>query len=291
MPPTRATEERLARRGGLRIAFGAAFLTIFACAGCVEVAAPPSNPKPIPNFAQDRSIDLTQSLAARDRGLESLETDTVMSYTAGSQHIKAHEELTVLRPDNLKVEARSPFGVALILATRGSDLQIFDPSHNRFMRGEASANTLDKYLRIPMMPHDAVNLLLGLAPSNFDLNQPATRLSSEGDMTVLSYPDTDGSTRDLGFQDRNLTMVRVTEASGTIRYRVDYSEYHDIGGIEFPYRVIAQFPAAQSEVSFHYRRPIINGQVPVSTFVLTPAPGATVTQIRFSPPYDPGDAN
>jgi hypothetical protein len=251
---------------------------------------PVSEPKEIPNFAQDRSIDLTQSLALRDAGLQSLETDAIMEYTAGSQHVKAHETLTVLRPDNLKVEARSPFGVALVLATRGTDLQIFDSSKNQFMRGAATAETLDKYVRIPMMPRDVVDLLLGLAPSDFDLNQPATSLTTELEMTVVSYPESDGSTRELGFdEDRNLVMVRVKEAGGSIRYRVDYTQYHDIGGIAFPYRVVAEFPPSQSEVSFVYRRPIINGQIPVSTFVLTPAPGAAIMNLGFWLPVPPGD--
>jgi outer membrane lipoprotein-sorting protein len=264
-------------------------LATLTCAACIEVSMPVSEPKDIPNFAQDRSIDLTQSLAQRQNGLESLETDAIMEYTAGSQHVKAHEELTVLRPDNLKVEARSPFGVALVLATRGSDLQIFDQSKNQFMQGAANADTLNKYVRIPMMPQDVVNLLLGLAPESFDLTQPATKLTTEQDMTVLSYPEGDGSTRELGFDDRNLVMVRVTEASGAVRYRVDYTDYHDIGGITFPYRVNAEFPPSQSEVSFRYRRPIINGQIPVSTFVLTPAPGAAVMNLGLAMPVLPGD--
>jgi outer membrane lipoprotein-sorting protein len=287
---TRATEDHPARFGILSVVFAAAF-AMLSLAGCIEVQEPPTEPQPIPNFTQDRSMDLTQGLAARQSGLTSLETDAIMEYTAGSKHLKAHEELTVLRPDNLKVEARSPFGVALVLPTRGNDLQIFNPSKNEFMQGEANAETLNKYVRIPMMPRDAVDLLLGLAPSSFDLTQPASNLTTEeNNMTVLSYTDSDGSTRDLGFDDRNLVMVRVREAGGSVRYRVDYADYHDIGGIEFPYHVSAEFPASQSEVSFRYRRPIVNGQIPVSTFVLTPAPGASVTQIGFKLPA-PGDEN
>jgi outer membrane lipoprotein-sorting protein len=266
-----------------------ATVAMLTCAACLEVQRPPTEPKEIPNFTQDRSIDLTQSLAARESGLDSLETDAVMEYTAGSQHLKVHESLTVMRPDNLRVEARNAFGVALVLATRGTDLQIFDPSQNHFMTGPATADTLNKFARIPMMPGDAVDLLLGLAPSNFDLNDAAVRISNEMGMTVLSYPQSDGSTRDLGFDDRNLVMVRVVEAGGTERYRVEYSDYHDIGGIMFPYTVSAEFPGAQSQVTFRYRRPIVNGQIPAATFVLTPAPGATMMNIGFRLPVLPGD--
>ena len=243
---------------------------------------PPTHPRDIPNFARDRSLDLTNSLAERARSLDSLQTEAVMQYSAGGKSLKTHEELVVQRPDGLKVEARSAFGVELILAAHNGDLQIFDPSQNRFMTGTASADTLAKYVRIPMMPKDAVNLLLGLAPTGFDLNDPTAKLSEEGTMTVVSYASPDGTTRDLGFEDRNLVMVREAAPGGTTRYRVDYTDYHDIGGVMFPYRVAAEFPESQSRVSFHYRRPIINRQIPSSTFVLTPAPGATETHLGMT---------
>jgi outer membrane lipoprotein-sorting protein len=252
---------------------------MLALSACVEVQMPPTHPRDIPNFAEDRSQDLTSALAQRANSLNSLQTDAVMSYSAGGRSLKTHEELVIQRPDGLKVEARSAFGVELILAARNGDLQIFDPSQNRFMTGTANAETLDKYVRIPMMPKDAVNLLLGLAPTGFDLNDPTAKLSNEGAMTVVTYTSPDGTTHALGFEDRNLVMVREAAPGGTIRYRVDYSDYHDIGGVMFPYRVAAEFPQSQSQVSFHYRRPIINGQIPSSTFVLTPAPGATETHI------------
>ena len=70
-------------------------------------------------------------------------------------------------------------------------------------------------------------------------------------------------------------MVRETAADGRVSYEVRYSDYHDIGGVMFPYVVDASFPAAGSQVTFRYLRPIVNGAIPDSTFVLTPAPGAT----------------
>ncbi len=76
-------------------------------------------------------------------------------------------------------------------------------------------------------------------------------------------------------------MVRETGADGRINYEVRYSDYHDIGGVNFPYVVEATFPAAGSHVTFRYLRPIVNGVIPDSTFVLTPAPGATLMNLSF----------
>jgi outer membrane lipoprotein-sorting protein len=49
--------------------------------------------------------------------------------------------------------------------------------------------------------------------------------------------------------------------------------------------VDATFPAAGSRVTFRYLRPIVNETLPDSTFVLTPAPGATLMNLSL---YDFG---
>jgi hypothetical protein len=280
MRPTRATERP--RRDVVAHQLPGIFL-LFALAGLsscffeyhqVPVVEPET---PIAGFdaEQYRAHKLIASLAERDRALDSMQTPAVMEYAAGAQHVKAKEDIVVRRPDNLRVDAMSPFGVALLLAAQGADLQIFEPGQNRFSRGAATAETLYRYVRIPMAPADAVGLLMGLAPRDFPLAGAADSISSDGAMTVVAYGNASSGIRQLGFTGENLVMVRETASDGRVIYEVRYSNYHDIGGVMFPYLVDAAFPTAQSRVTFRYLRPIVNGSVPASTFVLTPAPGAT----------------
>ena len=63
-------------------------------------------------------------------------------------------------------------------------------------------------------------------------------------MTVLAYAEADHSRRELGFQDGQLAMVRKRTPAGAIDFEVRYSDYHDIGGVMFAYKVEADFPAA-----------------------------------------------
>lgn len=285
MRPTRATDGP-----GRHVVLHAliAVTLLFAIAGlpaCFYLReAPMLEPEtPIPGFdaSQYQAHKLTTALAARDKALDSMQTPAVMEYTAGAQHLKAKEDIVVRRPDNLRVEAMSPFGVALLLAAQGTDLQIFEPGQNRFTRGSATAETLYRYVRIPMAPADAVGLLMGLAPRDFALASAADSVSSDGAMTILRYGNPSSGIRQLGFADGNLAMVRETASDGRVTYEVRYSNYHDIGGVMFPYLVDAEFPTAQSHVTFRYLRPIVNGNVPASTFVLTPAPGATLMDMSM----------
>jgi hypothetical protein len=286
MPPARATE-RARRRKTFRLAAVASIVlpVMLETSACIIIHTPPvpDAPTPIPGWSENKyqAEKMIEALAERDRRLACVQTPAVMEYTAGAQHVKAKEDIVAKRPGNLRVEAMSPFGVALLLAAQGSDLAIFEPGQNRFMRGQANADTLYRYVRIPMAPTDAVGLLMGLAPPEFVLNGTAASVSTDGAMLVASFGDAASGTRALGFTDGNLAMVRETGADGRVNYEVRYSDYHDIGGVMFPYVVDASFPAAGSRVTFRYLRPIVNGVIPDSTFVLTPAPGATLMNLSL----------
>jgi len=253
--------------------------------GCLIVQTPPVPESPTPISGQDevkfQAQKMIAALVERDRRLACVQSPAVMDYTAGDQHIKAKEEITAKRPGNLRIEAMSPFGVALLLAANGPQLTIFEPGRNRFMRGHADSDTLYKYVRIPMAPTDAVGLLMGLAPSGFELGNSPDSVSKESEMLVATFGNRTLGTHQLGFTDGNLAMARETGADGRVNYEVRYSDYHDIGGVMFPYVVDATFPQAGSHVTFRYLRPIVNGVIPDSTFVLTPAPGATLMNLSF----------
>lgn len=250
---------------------------------CSLVRTTPAAPPAAPALAAGRS-ELEKSIAAlaeRDKQLDSMQTPLVMEYSAGDQHLKAREDVVVKRPANLRVEAMAPFGVALLLVAQGSQLAIFEPGQNRFMRGQATADTLFRYVRIPMAPADAVALLMGLAPPGFALNTSATSVANRDAMTVAIFAEPGSATRELGFSAGLLAMVRETLGGGRVNYEVRYSDYHDIGGVMFPYVIDAAFPMAGSRVKFRYLRPIINGDVPDSTFVLIPAKGATLINLSL----------
>jgi hypothetical protein len=261
-----------------RFSFAALSLMI-AIAGCANVQTPAENEIPAP-IAKVDVTPLTNAMAERDRALESLQTGAVMEYSNGNDHVKAREDIVVRRPSSLRVEAMSPFGIALIVAAQDSRLQIFEPSKNTLMRGTADAATLARFARIPMAPRDAVGLLMGIVPEAQNTSPPDS-VTSQGDMTVLTYAEPDGGRRELGFQDAHLAMVRKRTADGAVAFEIRYADYHDIGGVMFAYKVEADFPLVATKVSFDYKRPIVNGKIADSMFTLTPS-GAKLVDLGMA---------
>jgi hypothetical protein len=85
-------------------------------------------------------------------------------------------------------------------------------------------------------------------------------------------------------------MVRERAAKGTVDYEVRYGDYRNIGAIDFPYEVDADFPNTGTTIKFHYQRPIVDGDVPDSSFVLSPGPSTRLLNLsRFNvSPAAPG---
>src|SRR5487761_1129602 len=221
------------RDGAPRPSLAPPLLRFAAVAGLVLSAcatvAPPQAPQITAAAPTSQSAELramTARLAERDLALTSMQTAAIMEYTAPDRHAKARENITVSRPDSLRVEAMSPFGVALIVATHHGQLEIFEPSKNKLIRAAANAATLEQFVQIPMEPGDAVTLLLGIAPGTARIAASApiaiTTENPDADsaatMTVGAWRDPGGATRELGFAGGNLAMVRRRDASGHIDY-------------------------------------------------------------------------
>ncbi|HKV55476.1 MAG TPA: DUF4292 domain-containing protein, partial [Candidatus Binataceae bacterium] len=246
-----------------------------AIAGCAAQRTPSSAIQVAPDEA-------AKTLAERDHLLDSLETGAIMEYSGPAGHLKAREQLTVRRPASLRVEAMSPLGVALVVTADRDQIAVFDPSKNTLTRGAATADTLDRFARIPMPPQQAVQLLLGLAPDSGLLTGPPSATHSEGDMQVLSYTGHDGAIYDLGFTGGQLALVRESQSTGQVAYEVRYSDYRDIGAVKLPFQLEAHFFASATTISLRYSSPLIDRQIPDSIFVLSPGPGTRLIDLGFA---------
>ena len=251
----------------------------FGCAAQPTVAAP-----------KTAASSLAQSLANRNQTVNSVQTSAVMEYSGPGGHFKAREQVTVRRPASLRVEAMSPLGVALVVAADGGQIAVFDPSKDTLMRGAATAATLERFAQIPLAPEQAVRLLLALAPDSAMLTTPPSSQNDVADMQVLSYPRADGAIDEIGFANDELVLVREKSADGHVSYEVRYSDYKDIGAIKFPYTVEASFPPSGTTLKLRYERPIVDGQIADSIFVLSPGPstrlidlGATAGDLAITP--------
>lgn len=246
-----------------------AFVAVLAGAGATFLIGCATVPQP---FAppHEASADL-QTLSQRERQLTSLQAPAIMEYSGPGGHVKARETITLERPSSLRVEAMSPLGVALVVTADANQIAVFDPGKNTLTRGTASAATLDRVARIPLAPARAVLLLLALPPNPQLLTGPPTAVAREDESNIVKYNDSDGTT-ELAFRNGNLATLRQRDPDGAISFEVSYSDYRDIGAMEFPYSIKAVFPPSSTTLSLMYQDPVIDREIPSSQFLLSPGP-------------------
>jgi hypothetical protein len=246
-------------------------------AGC-SLLAPPPAPTPPPVAPEASQFQhWTDALIERARRLEGMQADAVMDYSGGSQHVKVREEFAIKRPASLRVQALTPFGVAAVVAANGSTVTIYQPSDNTFYRGAATADTLDRFARIPLAPEQAVKLLMGLLPEDESYFAKPASVRTEGDLTIGTYELPGGEADELGFADGQLRLVR-TRGSG-VNYQVTYSDYHDVGGLAFAHGLDARFLNTGTHLNVKYSNVIVNPTISDSEFVLVPQGTARVIDL------------
>jgi outer membrane lipoprotein-sorting protein len=250
--------------------------------GCATFAPPPSPPPAAPEKPEASQFQhLTDALIERARRLDAMQAEAVMDYAGGGQHVKVREEVAVKRPASLRVEALTPFGVAAVVAANGTTVAIYQPSDNTFYHGAATADTLSRFARIPLPPVQAVKLLMGLLPDNDADYAAPTAVRVEGDLLVGAYQLPGGNVDELGFADGQLRLVRTRGKAGG-GYEVKYSDYRDIGGLQFAHRLEANFLNTGTHLDVKYSGVTVNPILSDSEFVLVPQ--GTVRQIDLDQP-------
>jgi outer membrane lipoprotein-sorting protein len=249
-------------------------------AGC-SLFAPPVSPPPseagAPGVAEFQ--ELTKAIIERAQRLDAMRADAVMGYEGGGHHLKIREQIEIKRPASMRVEAFTPFGVGAVVAANGTKLTIYEPSENTFYRGASTADTLNRFARIPLPPAQAIKLLMGLLPDDeADFSSPSS-VRTEGNLVIGSYQLPGGGTDELGFAGGQLRMVRAGGKSGRPAYEVHYDDYRDIGGLQFAHQLAADFLNTGTHLNVRYSGVIVNPTLSDSEFVLVPQNNAKLIDL------------
>lgn len=249
--------------------------------GCVVQKPPQAIPVAGRAAETSQAQALLSKLAQKARTLSSLETEAVMEYSQGAKHVKAREQLTIRRPQSLRIEAYYAFGVALVVASDGTQIQVFEPSKNELFQGHPTAATLNRFAHVPLGPREAVDLLMGLAPDTDadSARLPLSYARRQGSVLIAGWNKSDGSTIELGFADSELALAREHEHNGALRYEVAYGDYRNVGGINVAHRIEASFPPSGTAVKFNYKQAVLNRLFDNARFVLSPPPATRVIDL------------
>jgi hypothetical protein len=195
---------------------------------------------------------------------------------AGLRGVWMHETLLVSRPDSVRIDVLSPFGLALALGARGALLWAFPAGEATRYEGSATPANLTRFLGAPISVPDIVDVLLGLPPARAPAGRPTAAPTREGEHR-LTVPLADG-VQTIWFAGDTLAVLRAEEErGGAVAVRVGFGDYRD----GFPHALDIGVPASGAEATLTYDA--VEPNAPVDPVLFAPPTASRVLPLEAAP--------
>lgn len=248
-------------RRGNRLLICSALAALLA-AGCLPVSPP--TPREMPEASQlIERLDAQGSAVQTVKGLVRTKLETPQGREAFSQ------VLLIERPDRLRVEVLGLLGQPVLkLVSDGRELTIALPGE-RYYRGAASAENLERFTHLPLEPQQLVELLLGDVP--YGHPGPVTVETTGEGYALVSQSDRD---MERFFFDPQLHLTGAEYLRDGVEWlRLSYGDYSDEG---MPLRSGLTLPLLGISAELTFSSAIVNAPLAAERFVLPVPVGSDV---------------
>jgi hypothetical protein len=186
---------------------------------------------------------------------------------AGLAGMWTREVIVVRRPNEVRVDVMSPFGLALALGAGPETLWVYPPSQGVRFEGASSPENVSRFLGAPVAITDLVDIMLGVAPAPPPTGEVVLDVVEE-DQYRLTVPF-DGGVQTLWFAGDTLNLRRAEERrSDSLVLQVVFDDYQD----GFPHSLAVTAPVLGSNVQLAYDDVEPNAAIDPSSFAPPPAP-------------------
>ncbi|HLK10746.1 MAG TPA: hypothetical protein VKW76_05160 [Candidatus Binatia bacterium] len=208
--------------------------------------------------------ELLGALTARRAALTSLRARAQVR--TGLARLWTREAIVVQRPNDVRIDVLSPFGLALALGTDGSVLWAYPPAEGTRYEGPATPANLARFLGTPVAVGDLADILLGLPPPRVAVDPPRLELTRERRWRV-TLPLESGL-QSLWFAGDTHDLLATEEARrGVVVLRVAFGDYRE----GFPHLLEVAAPGTSSTATLAYEAVEPNARVDAALFAPPPA--------------------
>jgi hypothetical protein len=221
---------------------------------------------------------LLETLAARRAAVTSLRARARVR--AGLSGLWVREALLVRRPDAIRIDVLSPFGLALAVGVQRGLVWAYPRGEGTRYEGPATPANLGRFLGAPVAVADIVDVLLGVPPAREPAERPTLGATPDGEYR-LTLPLADGA-QTIWFAGDTLLVRRAEEVrTGGLVLRVSFDDYQD----GFPHLLdLAAANGASARLTYEQVEP--NAPLDPAVFALPPAP--RVLPLEAAPAPEPG---
>lgn len=250
-----------------RVLIAVAGCLLLLAAGCAPTVTPTVKPV-LPTLSV---TELTERLDAASQRFFSVRGEARVKMASAGQNLTVSQVLLAQRPDRLRSEAMSPFGLPMmIMVADGRDLSVYLPTQGAFYRGEATVANVARFTRLPFRLDDLVGLLLYSVP-RFPFQDSTVAMTETG--YLLELTGGEGVVQRFGFDADGRLNQAAYLIDGQLRMQVDYADF-DPAQQDFPRSLQLAVPDREVAVSIAFSADTAsNVELPRERFVLNPPPG------------------
>lgn len=260
----------------------ATVVAALALAGCV--GRPPESRPARPETSSlepPAASEIFRVLDERSESLRSLRAVADVSFRDAAQTLRGRQVVNVDRPDRLRIDVLSTFGVILQVASDGERIRAFDRAERTFYSGRASSPNLARFTRLDLGLSSVAGLLVGAPTAPRRTKAARIELEPETALWRVTTPLESGGIEHLWIDPTTLLPVRteVVAAGGVQQYDAHFDDWRVIAGIEIPHRIELSAPASETAVTLVYTEVDVNPELRATLFRFEPPAGVKVVDL------------
>ena len=197
-----------------------------------------------------------------------------MTLWRDGERIRLEQLFLRAQSGNLRLDTLSPVGQSLSTITYdGGRLLIIDHPNHQFLIGAANREVMKRYLYVDLDPDALSSLLGGCVP--FTTGTPS-RVSWDSELSRLTVTLTeDEQSTQFWFENENEVRRVDIKGNGKV-YRLLLGDYESAGKHKRPNRLKFEDTTQNLTIEFRLSQLQTLDQIPASSFLLSPPPGAKV---------------
>lgn len=204
------------------------------------------------------------------QGLAQVHVQAPLSSMTGQQ------VLLVDKPDKIRSETLSPFGIPIMTFTANSgQLNVHLPSQNTYYRGLASAENLGLFSQIPLDIPFLIEILLYQPPLINAWQEKAYRLNDEGWILVRHGTL---QRQELVFNKSRRLVEAAFFEDNALKIKIHYKNFSEDSD-QYPRKLILEVPEKHAKIELDFSSVKVNAPLKQGVFTLNPPQGATVVYL------------
>jgi Domain of unknown function (DUF4292) len=257
--------------------------------GCAALSG---QPPPVTAEAPIKPVSaetLLADLDTRSAAIHSFRALAEMRYVGPSDKLAAKEVIVVERPNRLRIEMMSAFGVALQIASDGEQVSAYHRGEQTYYHGRATIENLVRFTRLDLTLPEIVDLVMGLPPHAARIGRPTFAFERPLSLWRVTTALADHGAFTVWFDPERLLPARAIEVDpgGQIAYDATFADYRPVSGVEVPRTVRFDLPEQDRKIELKYSDVSLNAELAPGLFFFPPPPGAKIVDLDAPPPAPP----